>query len=340
MTGWRSPAAVVLAGLLVSGTPAAAAAAPVTSAEVDHRTLFRFADRDILESSGLVDAGSVVHTMNDSGAGPLLYAVDPATGETTGVTAYTSDAVVDVEALAPAGRGDVWVGDIGDNFGRRASVSVYRVRPGGGQVPGVGLTYPGGARDAEALLAHPMTGRLYVVSKTVFGGVVYEAPRSLRPGTSHRLRTFARVPGLVTDGAFFPDGRHVLLRSYGTASVFTVPGFDLRGTVTLPAQRQGEGVSVGRAGRILLSSEGLNAPVLEVELPAALADEVAPAEAPPSAGRSPSTGPAPSAEPSPVVEPGGAAPDGDAGPAPGWILGGAGLLAVLAALTWTTRRRP
>ena len=76
MTGWRSPAAV-LAGLLVSGTPAAAAAAPVTSAEVDHRTLFRFADRDILESSGLVDAGSVVYTMNDSGAGPRLYAVDP-----------------------------------------------------------------------------------------------------------------------------------------------------------------------------------------------------------------------------------------------------------------------
>ena len=107
MTGWRSPAAAaVLAGLLVSGTPAAAAAAPVTSAEVDHRTLFRFADRDILESSGLVDAGSVVYTMNDSGAGPLLYAVDPGTGETTGVTAYTSDDVVDVEALAPAGSED------------------------------------------------------------------------------------------------------------------------------------------------------------------------------------------------------------------------------------------
>jgi hypothetical protein len=314
----------------------------VTSAEVDHRTLFRFADRDILESSGLVDAGSVVYTMNDSGAGPLLYAVDPASGETTGVTAYTSDAVVDVEALAPAGRRDVWVGDIGDNFGRRPSVSVYRVRPGGGEVPGIGLTYPGGARDAEALLAHPVTGRLYVVSKTVFGGVVYEAPRSLRPGTSHRLRTFARVPGLVTDGAFFPDGRHVLLRGYGTASVFTFPGFDLRGTITLPAQRQGEGVSVGRDGRILLSSEGLHAPVLEVELPAALVEEVAPrpVEPPPSEDPSPSVEPVPSGEPTAVVEPGGAAPDGDTGPAAGWILGGAALLVVLAALTWATRRRP
>ena len=81
--------------------------------------------------------------MNDSGAGPLLYAVDPATGETTGVTAYTSDDVVDVEALAPAGRGDVWVGDIGDNFGRRPSVSVYRVRPGGGQVAGGRAHLPG-----------------------------------------------------------------------------------------------------------------------------------------------------------------------------------------------------
>jgi hypothetical protein len=343
MTGWRSPTAVVLAGLLVSGTPAAAAAAPVASAEVEHRTLFRFADRDVLESSGLVDAGSVVYTMNDSGAGPLLYAVDAATGETTGVTTYTADEVVDVEALAPAGRGDVWVGDIGDNFGRRPSVSLYRVRPGGGEVPGIVLTYPGGARDAEALLAHPVTGRLYLVSKTVFGGVVYEAPRSLRPGTSHRLRAFARVPGLVTDGAFFPDGRHVLLRGYGTASVLTFPGFDLRGTVTLPAQRQGEGVSIGRDGRILLSSEGLNAPVLEVELPAALADEVAPPETPQSPGPSPSSGPSAGASPSgapAAADPDVAAPDADSTPAAGWILGGAGLLAVLATLTWVTRRRP
>ena len=314
------------------------------SGEVDHRTVFRFADRAILESSGLVDAGSVVYTMNDSGAGPLLYAVDPAGGETTGVTTYSRDEVVDVEALAPGPGGTVWVGDVGDNLARRPSVTVYRVRPGGGPVPGIALTYPGGPRDAEALLAHPQTGRLYVVSKTVFGGVVYEAG-SAEPGAPRRMRRFAQVPGLVTDGAFFPDGRHVLLRGYGTASVYTFPGFALRGTVTLPAQRQGEGVAIGADGRILLSSEGLHAPVLEVELPADLAAEVAAGPAtsasPPgeAAGTTPAV-PEPSGAPSPAAEDAAATSGGTSGPAPGWILGGAALLAVLAALTWATRRRP
>jgi hypothetical protein len=279
-----------------------------------------------------VDAGSVIYTMNDSGAGPLLYAVDPGTGDTTATTTYSRSGVEDVEALAPARGGGVWVGDIGDNLGDRPSVAVYRVRPGSGDAPKTELTYPGGPRDAEALLCDPVSGRLFVVSKTVFGGVVYEAG-SLAPGGPHRMRRFAQVPGLVTDGAFFPDGKHVLLRGYGTASVYTFPGFEPRGTVVLPAQQQGEGVAIGRDGRILLSSEGLHAPVLAVELPPALASEVAPA---PSAQSSP-------AGPSPVVgmprgEPGGTAEP--AGPDLVWLLGGAALLAVLAGLTRATRRRP
>jgi hypothetical protein len=75
------------------------------------------------------------------------------------------------------------------------------------------------------------------------------------------------VSGLVTDGTFLPDGRHVLLRTYGTASVYTFPGFGLVGTVRLPAQPQGEGISVGPGGRVLVSSEGRHTQVLRVRLP-------------------------------------------------------------------------
>ena len=103
------------------------------------------------------------------------------------------------------------------------------------------LTYPDGPHDAETLLVHPRTQRVFVVSKAVFGGTVYAAPRHLRPDQPNRLRAFARVPGLVTDGAFFPDGRHVVLRTYGTASVFTFPAFELVGTVTLPVAAAGRG---------------------------------------------------------------------------------------------------
>lgn len=313
MTGWRSrTGALACVTLLAVASPAGAA-----DDTVDHQTLFRFADPAIAESSGLVDAGQVVYTVNDSGAGPVLYAVDAATGETTGVTTYSHDAVEDVEALAPGRAGTVWVADIGDNATSREQVSLYRVRPGRGDAPRYDLRYPDGPRDAEALLVHPRNGRVFVVSKTVFGGTVYEAAH-LDAGTSIRLRPFAQVPGLVTDGAFFPDGRHVLLRSYGTASIYSFPDFDLLDTVTLPAQRQGEAVAIGADGRILLSSEGVHAPVLEVTLPATLAATVAgtPASATDAPGAPSETG---------------------SGVDPWWLLGGAAVLAVLAGLVVATR---
>lgn len=280
MTGWRRGSALAGLTALVVAAVTVMSPAPATASEkVDGRTLFRFTDPEIIESSGLVDTGDEVLTVNDSGAGAVLYAVDPASGDTLRRTTYTDRDVVDVEALAPGRGGSVWVGDIGDNEAARSSITAYRLAQGGETAAAYELSYPGGPRDAEALLVHPRNGRLFVVSKTVFGGVVYAAPPRLEAGTSHRLRRFATVEGLVTDGAFLPDGRHVVLRSYGSASVYTFPGFDLRGTVSLPAQRQGEAISVGPDGRVLLSSEGRNAPVLEVELPGSLVD-VAASESP------------------------------------------------------------
>lgn len=259
-------------GVAAVGVPAAAAATARDGEEpVRHAVLFSFADRAITESSGLVDTGDAVHTVNDSGSGAELFTVDAATGETVAVTAY-ADEVDDVEALAPAPGGDVWVGDVGDNLERRDEVWVHRVTPGQeAPAPAFGLRYPGGPRDAETLLAHPRTGRLFVVSKSVFGGVVYAAPSRLVAGRVHRLRVLARVPGLLTDGAFLPDGEHVLLRGYASVTVYTFPAFEAVGTFPLPRQRQGEGLSVGPGGRILLSSEGVRADVVEVELPADVA---------------------------------------------------------------------
>jgi len=264
-------AGAALCGVVATLPAGSAATARDAAAEVESRVLFTFQDRAITESSGLVDAGEVVHTVNDSGSDPELFTVDASTGDTVRVTVY-ADEVEDVEALAPAPSGDVWVADVGDNFERRDEVWVHRVSPGGSApAPRYGLRYPGGPRDAETLLAHPGSGRLFVVSKTVFGGVVYAAPRRLVEGEVHRLRPFARVPGLLTDGAFLPDGDHVLLRGYGAATLYTFPTFEVVGSFPLPRQRQGEGLSVGQDGRVLVSSEGVRAEVLEVELPADLA---------------------------------------------------------------------
>lgn len=320
---------------------------PATEADdvVEHATAFTIADPAIHESSGLADAGRVVYTVNDSGSEPVLYALDPRTGETVGRTSY-ADEVEDTEALAPGRGRHVWVGDIGDNLGRRSSVAVYDVRPGRAGARRFELVYPDGPRDAEALIAHPRTGRLFVVSKRVFGGVVYAAPRTLDQQRANELEAFARVPGLVTGGEFLPDGDHVLLRTYGTASVFTFPAFELVGTVTLPEQQQGEALSVGPGGRVLVSSEGVRSTVYRVDLPAALIEDRTEPSEPPAASPSSteSTGPGPDTTSDPGARPAAGRADGDSVPgrSEGFDLRDglriAAGLALLAVVGWRLRR--
>lgn len=236
--------------------------------------VFTFADPEIDESSGLVDLGRTVLTTNDSGDDPVIYAVDSRTGETVGRTTYTTDEVRDVEALAPGRDGELWVGDIGDNAARRVSVAVYRFTwPGRGdrtvQAQRYDFVYAGGPRDAEALLVHPVTGRLYVVSKGLFGGHIYRAPARLRSDQPNRLTRVGGAGGLVTDGGFLPDGRHFLLRDYGDAMLYDTETLRPQVGFRLPDQQQGEGLAVRADGRrFLISTEGTNSLVQSVGLPA------------------------------------------------------------------------
>jgi len=244
----------------------------VTSVEPVETPLpeFRFTDPAIVESSGLAVVGGLVVTVNDSGDEARVFAVDPATGDTVGVTRWGAEPT-DIEALAPGEAGTVWVGDIGDNTAGRETITVTRVPVGSGdrtvEATAYELRYPGGASDAEALLAHPETGRLYVVTKGVFGAVVHAAPTELREDAVNLLRPVGRAMPIVTDGAFLPDGEHVVLRDYGRAVVYEFPSFEAVGEVALPAQQQGEGIAAAGDDRVLVSSEGQQAPVYDVALP-------------------------------------------------------------------------
>ena len=234
------------------------------------RVELRFADPDIVESSGLVVVDGLLVTTNDSGDSGRVFAVDRATGQTVGVTSWTP-APTDVEALAPAGTGHVWVADIGDNRRVRDRVQVLRVPVGRGDVAtdpvAYDLVYPDGARDAEALLAHPVTGRLHVVTKGVFGGTVYAAPARLRADRANRLVEVGAAPGIVTDAAFLAGGGGAVLRTYGTAHLVAFPSWEPVTWWELPDQDQGEGVALAGPG-LLLSTEGARSEVLRVPLPA------------------------------------------------------------------------
>jgi hypothetical protein len=297
-------AAGCLAPVLAVPCPVAAATPASPGGRLPAATLTTLQGDDVYESSGLVDRGPTLYTINDSGDAAVVYGVDARTGETVSRTTY-APSVHDVEALAPGVDGTVWAGDIGDNRADRNSIAVYRVRPVGGDRPAAAhpLRYPDGPRDAETLLVQPHTQRVFVVSKSVFGGTVYAAPTRLRAGGSpQELTEFAHVGGLVTDGTFLPDGRHVLLRTYTSASVYTFPAFALVGTVRLPRQPQGEGISASRTGRVLLSTEGVHTPILQVRLPASLLDGTA-QSGEPDASAPPTRAPAPDARADPQDHP-------------------------------------
>ncbi|KRB80170.1 hypothetical protein ASE01_01340 [Nocardioides sp. Root190] len=245
-----------------------AASGPSTE-PVESEVVFHFTDPDILESSGLVARDGLVVTVNDSGDGNRIFTVDPATGDTVGVTSWQGEAR-DIEALAPAGDGHVYVGDIGDNTASRDSIEVARVPFGRGErevrATTYELVYPDGAHDAESLLVDPATGRLYVVAKE-FIGRLYLAPATLDPDGPNQLEAVDEVLGIATDGAFLPDGKHLVLRNYTQAAVYAWPELDRVAILDLPAQQQGEGIAVSEDGEVLVSSEGKDADVLRVDLP-------------------------------------------------------------------------
>lgn len=290
--------------------------------------VFAFTDTSIDESSGLVDLGSLMVTTNDSGGDPLVFVIDPETGDTVGRTTFTTK-VTDVEALAPAGTSSVWVGDIGDNDAVRPSVQVYEVPVGRGdrvvRSPAYELVYPDGPHDAESLVLG-RDGRLRIVTKGLFGGRVYVAPKKLDPDGKNLLERGPEVPGIfATDAALFPDGKHVLVRGYPDALVATFPAFRTLARFELPEQEQGEGVSISRTGRIRLSSEGVGSEVLQIRLPASVRAAMAPHRA--------------SAAPTPGLDAHGVVDASASGLNRAWVLGAGGAVVLGGALLLVARRR-
>ena len=268
---------------------------------------FVFADPRITESSGLATAstGELVYTHNDSGDEGRFFAVG-LDGRTR--TAYVLPGVEprDWEDMARGpdeqGRSSLWLGDIGDNNAvRDHGLLVHRVlepeptdRAEATTEPPTSfrLRYPDGPSDAETLLVHPRTGRLYLVTKPLAGNArVYAAPERLDAGAPNQLEQVADVPTratgtpggpgigglantLVTAGDIAPDGSRVALRTYTDVYEWTVPGddiaaaFDGEPTITpLPERQQGEGLAYTADGdAVLVSTEGVGSQVDRVVL--------------------------------------------------------------------------
>ena len=277
---------VLAAACCCAVVPAASASAATagTSAGRGDEVAFTINDPRITESSGLIASTrhpGVVYTHNDSGGSPQIFALGP-DGRVRAVLTLSGATARDWEAISlgrdERGRPSIFVADIGDNLGGAwPFVTVYRV-PEPAQLRSQTLRatafrfkYADGPRNAETMLINPRTNRLYIASK-LFGGKLYEAPARLRTGGFNTLRKIGDAPTIATDGAFAPDGRTCVIRTYFGAKIYAVgpdgrPGKTLK-TIDLPMQKQGEAVTYAPdGGSLLVGSEGKAQPVYRVPLP-------------------------------------------------------------------------
>lgn len=221
----------------------------------------------------------IFYAHNDSGDTARFFALDDE-AEVVAEFDLIGAVAADWEDIAagPCPSGScVYIGDIGDNNLRRTEYAIYRVAepasfPPEGESASVvyerfPFVYPDGVHNAETLLVHPSSGRIFVVTKV--GGVVatvYEMPQPLKPNETVTLSLLMPVSlpalaGVITGGSFHPCGNRILLRTYG--SLYELSGSDnsvesifAAAPVEVPVapEAQGEAVSYAFDGRGYVTS--------------------------------------------------------------------------------------
>ncbi|MFD3931553.1 WD40 repeat domain-containing protein [Streptomyces sp. NPDC058614] len=265
---------VFLAGVLLMG----ALAAPAVAADGDED--FTIKDPRITESSGLAASRQhpgIYWTHNDQDNGAYLYAVDSRTGETVATITMTGVGTPrDVEAIQIGPDNQIYVGDIGDNDGVVWDyVWVYQLpEPKELKDQTIRTTqyvvkYSDGPRDAESLLVHPKTGRVYIIDKQEDGGHLYEGPAKLSASGTNVFKPVVPVDLWATDAAFSPDGTQLAVRGYfgGISYDWNGGKIEKLGRISVPLG-QGESVSYSTDGtKLMLGSEGAGSSVVAEDAP-------------------------------------------------------------------------
>ncbi|WP_405992601.1 WD40 repeat domain-containing protein [Streptomyces sp. NBC_00986] len=269
------------AGFLVGALALPAAAAPSDDGDGKGDKGFTITDSRITESSGL--AASHLHpgiywTHNDSNDGPYIYAVDSSTGKTVATVTFSGVGKPrDVEAISIGPDNEIYVGDIGDNLdGTWPYVWIYKLpEPKVLKDQTIRATqyvvkYSDGARNAESLIVHPKTGRVYIIDKKEDGGHLFEGPAKLSSSGTNYFKPIAAVDLWATDAAFSPNGQQLAVRGYLGGIYYDWNGGKIKreGRLDVPLQGQGESVSYSADGtKLMYGSEGTDSPVQAEDAP-------------------------------------------------------------------------
>jgi hypothetical protein len=122
----------------------------------------------------------------------------------------------------PNGSSYIYLAEIGDNEAKHEEIYLYRfVEPELLQaipstaIDQVRLQFPGGPKDAETLLADPITGTLFIVSKREPKNAVYQVPAmAFEKGSAILEKTHEFDFNSSVAGDISKDGSQILIKTY------------------------------------------------------------------------------------------------------------------------------
>jgi len=233
----------------------------------DRMTAGILENKDITEASGMAAFVSMpgrfwVH--NDSGDSARLFVINETGGHVAEVRIKGAENR-DWEDIAtctdPSTQQPVCIiADIGDNLARYDHGIIYLVHePAGGIRKDTTLEifrrlifrYPDGPRDAETLMADPVTGDVYIVSKRESAVGVYRIAYPYPADDTLVTEKIMTLPlTQVVAGDISADGREILLKNYDFVYYFTrkegetIQDALSRQALKLPYTREPQGESI------------------------------------------------------------------------------------------------
>jgi hypothetical protein len=249
------------------------------------------------ELSGLVASRAqpgILFAHNDSGSAPQVFVL-ASTGKELGRLCPIGGMNDDWEdiGIGPCPSGScIYVGDIGDNHLARSNYGVYRVAEpsvsadagalGSLEAEYFPFTYDDGPHNAEALVVHPESGRVYVIRKEAGTAPVFEVPivssgKDAPPATAARVGDIPMRSGeFVTGADISPCGNALLVRTNQgllelrspDAAPASVDALVLANAKDVPVatEIQGEAVTYVASGRgYITGSERASGPAIALQ---------------------------------------------------------------------------
>ena len=241
----------------------------------------QYLDPMLMENSGLIHFNGKLWTINDSGGDPVLFALDQDNGKVIQAILLEGARNRDWESLAQD-EDYIYVCDVGNNFGRREMLQIYKVAkdsiPSSGNahiIPGlISYSYSGrpknnpvrrSAYDCEAALAFGDSIFLFTKDWETRRTTLYTC--SKEPGEYElKPRQTYEVDGLITGVDMSPDSSAILFCGYKNyiPFIWIFEDFDMNDYSLGTASRldfpeltnlQTEGIAIPFPGRVYISCE-------------------------------------------------------------------------------------